>query len=42
MFLFEADIECPQDMSMEKKTSSSSFKPGAGSLSLEKCFANLD
>ena len=38
---FEADIEFPKDAAVESKTSSSQFKPNAGSLSLERCFAEI-
>lgn len=38
---FEADIEFPTDAAVEGKKSSSPFKPNAGSLSLERCFAEL-
>ncbi len=38
---FEADIEFPKDVSVESKKSSSPFKPNAGSLSLERIFAEI-
>lgn len=38
---FEADIEFPKDKEMESKKSSSPFKPSAGYLSIERCFAEI-
>lgn len=38
---FEADLEFPVDVGVETKSSKSSFKPTGGSLSLERCFAEI-
>jgi glyoxylase-like metal-dependent hydrolase (beta-lactamase superfamily II) len=38
---FEADLEFPKNRNVEQKTSTSSFKPTAGLLSLERCYAEI-
>jgi len=38
---FESDIEFAKDTSIENKTINSPFKPNGGSLSIERCFAEL-
>lgn len=38
---FEADSEFPKDMSADGKTVNNRFKPGAGLLSIERCFCEI-
>jgi hypothetical protein len=38
---FEADTEFPKDMSTEGKNPHNRFKPGAGLLSIERCFCEM-
>lgn len=38
---FEADIEFPSDQGADGKKSYTPFKPGAGGLSIERCFAEI-
>jgi len=38
---FESDIEFPKDLDLDSKKSTDQFKPGGGSLSIERCFADI-
>lgn len=38
---FESDLEFPKDLNPEGKTVYSSFKPNAGTMSIERCFAQV-